>query len=526
MMISTRHLVYTMTMAYVALIPSAEAFGASYTVAVLPDTQYYAQLYPETFDAQTQWLADQASSRNIVFTTHLGDIVEYGANLGEWVNADTSMGYLDAAGMNYSVTPGNHDLYGDGGVNYRHYFGASRFASMPTYGGHSASAMSQYHVVSMGDQDILMLSVDIDAPDAELAWAQSVLDAHPDTPAILSTHLLMDNNGNIRDTTYIRHGYGNPAQTIWDELVMPNAQVFMTLNGHYHGTRAEVSYNAAGLAVHRVLVDYQGLSNGGDGYLRLMEFDFDADVIRHTSYSPTLDQSLTDPGSSFDLEVDFERRFANQRDVVPAGTLIAGTIYDFSSAESRKGDRSVDQLVTGAGIVGHLGQERVELDSVHASGTYDSAADGMWTNFYGQPIDEQFIVFDLGQVLNLDQVAIWQFGEAFSSFDFSDQGARDLRILVSDVLNPVAGDFAEIGTIRLEQYVQGEDLVAQVFDLEGAEGVRYVRFEFEDNWGGTGYVGLSEVRFVTGAPVPEPVSAALLGFGLAGVLSRRGCRGA
>ncbi len=507
--------------ALVICVKALAAMGQTYNIAVLPDTQIYAESYPEKFDAQTQWLADNSEALSLVFTTHLGDIVEYGSREQEWVRADHSLGILDDAGLPYAVVPGNHDLYGDMGENYLEFVPASRFASMPTYGGHSPSGMSQYHLTRMGEQDILMLSLDIDPPDAEMAWAQSVLSAHAETPTILSTHLLMDPHGNIRDTTYIRHDDGNPAQAIWDELVMPNKQIIMTLNGHYHGTRNEVAYNSAGLEVHRILVDYQGFAGGGDAYLRMMEFDFDENVIRNTSYSPLLDSYLTDETNEFTLDMDFARRFAGVVEVLPEGTILGGNIYEFSSNESRKGFRSVEQLVSGAGIVGYNGQTDVTLDAVHEAGTYDSAANGMWTSYYGKPIDEQYIVFDLGRLLNLEQVAVWQFGEAYQTFDFSDQGAKEIRILITDVINPEAGDFIEIGTIELEQYVQGTDLEAQIFDLVGAEEIRYVKFEFLSNWGNAGYVGLSEVRFVTGEPIPEPMTLFLLAAGGAAIARRR-----
>ncbi len=47
-------------------------------IAVLPDTQFYSQSYPGTFDAQTQWVLDNRISQNIAFVAQLGDIVQSG----------------------------------------------------------------------------------------------------------------------------------------------------------------------------------------------------------------------------------------------------------------------------------------------------------------------------------------------------------------------------------------------------------------------------------------------------------------
>jgi hypothetical protein len=62
----------------------------AFTVVVLPDTQIYAWLYPETFEAQTRWIAENKDTERIVFVTHVGDIVETGTAAEEWANAQAA----------------------------------------------------------------------------------------------------------------------------------------------------------------------------------------------------------------------------------------------------------------------------------------------------------------------------------------------------------------------------------------------------------------------------------------------------
>ena len=62
-------------------------------------------------------------------------------------------------------------------------------------------------------------------------------------------------------------------QLIWDELVNDYNQVFMTVNGHYFGITHQVKQNAAGNDVIQMLVNYQDVYRGGNGWLRLVEFD-------------------------------------------------------------------------------------------------------------------------------------------------------------------------------------------------------------------------------------------------------------
>jgi hypothetical protein len=76
--------------------------------------------------------------------------------------------------------------------------------------------------------------------------------------------------------------------------------LFLMLCGHNpgEGRRTDV-YN--GNTVYTLLADYQSRSNGGNGWLRVLEFDPVADEIRVKSYSPTLDQYETDADSQFTL---------------------------------------------------------------------------------------------------------------------------------------------------------------------------------------------------------------------------------
>ena len=55
-----------------------------FLVAVIPDTQIYAQSYPETFESQLRWIAENADTHNIVFVTHVGDIVQSGDAPEQW----------------------------------------------------------------------------------------------------------------------------------------------------------------------------------------------------------------------------------------------------------------------------------------------------------------------------------------------------------------------------------------------------------------------------------------------------------
>ncbi len=48
----------------------------SFTVVLLPDTQFYAEKHPDTYVAQTLWVRARRKDDNIKFAIHLGDIVQ------------------------------------------------------------------------------------------------------------------------------------------------------------------------------------------------------------------------------------------------------------------------------------------------------------------------------------------------------------------------------------------------------------------------------------------------------------------
>ncbi|TCC44450.1 hypothetical protein E0H75_33260 [Kribbella capetownensis] len=75
-----------------------------FTVAVVPDTQYQFDLDrgdPAPLAASLEYLIDQRSTENIVFTAHLGDVVE-NAQASEFAQADPVFKILDRARMPYS----------------------------------------------------------------------------------------------------------------------------------------------------------------------------------------------------------------------------------------------------------------------------------------------------------------------------------------------------------------------------------------------------------------------------------------
>ncbi|MFG0260660.1 MAG: DNRLRE domain-containing protein, partial [Phycisphaerales bacterium JB041] len=294
---------------------------------VLPDTQFYSQRAEWTyhFEAQTRWTVEHIDEWDIAFLSHVGDIVQNGSQTAEWQRADAAMDRLDGA-LPYAAVIGNHDWASTGNkdastANYLANFGPHRYAGRPWYVGSDARGLNHAQLFEGGGRTFLHLTLEWrpDWKSEALAWAQSVIDAHPGVPTIISSHEhLTDAHGGHRSAS---------GENVFNRLVRSNDQVFMVLNGHYttgaeFGEHYEVHLNDYGRPVFEMLADFQRRPEGGDGWLRLLEFLPEDNRLEVHTFSPSReDRGLsaweTDAGSRFGFDLDFDERFSPPVDPVP-----------------------------------------------------------------------------------------------------------------------------------------------------------------------------------------------------------------
>ena len=298
----------------------------AFVIAALPDTQYYCETAAWTrhFNAQTQWIRDWRSRFGVAFVTHLGDIVQNGANGGnevEWVRADAAIDVLDAllpaGGFPYAVCLGNHDFESvsakdSGSATYDRFFGPSRYAGRPWYLGHSADRRNHAQAFEAGGRRHLHLTLEWRPDDEALRWAQGVVDANPGVPTIVSTH------EHVRDPdrSGLNAGRSSAGNATWFNFVRVNPQVFMVLNGHFgsgvpghNGEHYVTGVNDAGGQVVEMLSDFQAWAEGGSGYLRLIRIDERNNQLVVRTFSPSLNQYQTDFNSQMRFSLDFAHRF-------------------------------------------------------------------------------------------------------------------------------------------------------------------------------------------------------------------------
>jgi Concanavalin A-like lectin/glucanases superfamily/Fibronectin type III domain/Calcineurin-like phosphoesterase len=308
--------------------------NTKFTIIGLPDTQFYTEEpqgnggsggHNGIFKAQTQWIADHRVDSSVAFVVQLGDCVQNGDNPPgaddeiEWRRADTSMKKIEfpnvsiAHGIPYGICVGNHDQGTVGSPDlpsnyYNQYFGESRFTGRSYYGGHySTNNDNHFQLFSAGGVDFIHIAIEYYAngttPSLQgvLDWADNLLKTYPNRKGIISSHNML--------TTGNPANFQGPGQKIYDDL-KDNPNLILMLAGHVagEGRRTDVF---SGNTVHTLMSDYQsGYTNGGNGYLRIMQFLPGQNLLSVKTYSPYSNTSLTGSGSQFSLPVNLTQPFA------------------------------------------------------------------------------------------------------------------------------------------------------------------------------------------------------------------------
>lgn len=313
------------------------------SIVHVTDTQYLSEGYPEEYERITRWIVDLAQRQSLAAVVHTGDLVQ------SWVDPDQSdararieferasaaQRILEEAGLATTVLPGNHDTKrGIDAALYNEYFGPDRYVDAPGFVApiEPADATSSYTIVRAGPAPVLVLSIGYGYGERELAWAERVVQQHPDHNVIVATHehltplTTVDPARRATDNRWLSR-----ADELWERVIAPNRNVVAVLAGHYHGLGAIVTPDAGGIEGHDVvelLADYQEFrTDSGEratGFLRLLQWDLAAGQLLVDTYSPRLNATVSAAYDypQFVLESGVESRPANNRpwNIVALGT--------------------------------------------------------------------------------------------------------------------------------------------------------------------------------------------------------------
>ncbi len=309
----------------------AQATSSVFTIAVLPDTQYYTALKHNgtmgMFQNQIDWILGNSVKENIAYVIHLGDVVDHGENkMKEWERAAKVMhqlekpavGYPD--GIPYGVAVGNHDTtpMGTPGAmdkGFPKYFGAKHFEGKSYYGGafnNQESGENHYSLFSAGGKDFIVLFIGYNEKTAKLEkneeleeqvfdWAGKLLRKHKDRKAIIVSHSLLRRPvgseslalPNVGYTAGEKPNFTPQGKSIYNYF-KDYSNVFLMLGGHISGESHRVDLYK-GNKIKSILADYQSRRdapfgdenrNGGGGLMRTLTLDIANNKLYVRTFAP------------------------------------------------------------------------------------------------------------------------------------------------------------------------------------------------------------------------------------------------
>lgn len=297
----------------------------SFTWVLLPDPQTYQKFgrNQSLFGVMIDWIQEQKNRLNIQMVLCTGDLVEQNNILTPDVtNGDqTSLQQWEAVAgafkklngiVPYILCTGNHD-YGIKSAENRYSQFNSFFPPQGnplTYGllvdmaenAHGIKTLENaaFEWKSPFGQKFLLFSLEFAPRAAAVSWAKQIAakPAFKDHIGVVLTHSYLQTPGKriikenyrLQDATY--------GEAIWQQLVKPSSNIQFVLSGHIgesNSHRDQVGFrtdqNDAGKNVNQMVFNAQREGggwhgNGGDGWLRILEFSPDKRTVKVSTFSP------------------------------------------------------------------------------------------------------------------------------------------------------------------------------------------------------------------------------------------------
>ncbi|WP_255489690.1 metallophosphoesterase [Dysgonomonas sp. 25] len=299
----------------------------SFSMIVYPDPQgyvKYAQNQP-ILELMTTWTAYNIDRLNIKAVLCTGDIVEFNElaiadprmsnqnSVEQWEGASRAFEQIDGK-VPYINCLGNHD-YGYKSsekriTNFSKYFPFDRnplwkdclvevahnYEDKPTL----ENAAYEFSDDNWGK--ILVLVLEFSPRDEILEWAKKVCDSnkYKNHKVIVLTHSYMDYKGKVYESEDYLISPANYGKDIWERLLYSCPNVKLLICGHdarigsfEQNVGFRTDKNIANKNVHQMMWNAQTAGggwegNGGDGWLRILEFMPDGKTIKVKTFSPLL----------------------------------------------------------------------------------------------------------------------------------------------------------------------------------------------------------------------------------------------
>ncbi|WP_461533542.1 metallophosphoesterase [Sinomicrobium sp.] len=316
----------------------------SWSMIMIPDIQNYVKWgrNQPILDLMMAWIEENIDTLNIRMVICVGDLVQNNEKLAndydgnqstqrQWTAASGAFDRLNGK-VPYIAATGNHDYSideeGNRSSHYNTFFPADKNFLNQKYlvqnsrdeAGQQTLANSAYEIKDLNGRDYLFLTIEYAPRDTVVAWAKKIADMeqYKNHRIVMVTHSYLTPkdelgtgemkwlywkpyqvDGKIQKSKLIELPASNNGAQIWEKLVKPAGNIEMVLSGHYSGEGYKKGVNDQGKAVHQILFDAQSMGggsrsgNGGDGWLRILEFFPDNQTVKVRTFSPLFGISPT-----------------------------------------------------------------------------------------------------------------------------------------------------------------------------------------------------------------------------------------
>lgn len=288
---------------FIAIAQASDLF----TIAVLPDTQFYSSFYEETFQEQVAWSCQCAKDPrvNVRFVSHLGDIVHRkNRYVHDWNNAGRAVRELMRCGLPHGILPGNHDVDYHSDDPYRCFHDTFPLDDYKRYEGswfggsyNNYDMRNTYQLFESDSSKFLFIHLEylpgLNDSAAIARWASHVLEIHSDRMAFLSTH-------------YAGSDCSDTVQYYVKRLVSEHCNLKFVFGGHVYGCGGERTIpvvNACNKTSYVLVSDFQNRIRGGNGWLRYYTFDEREETMCAYTFSPIEKRFELDDNSHFRVDL-------------------------------------------------------------------------------------------------------------------------------------------------------------------------------------------------------------------------------
>ena len=335
----------------------------SWTLVVVPDIQTYIKQMENQgiLDMMLTWIVRRREEMNIRQVLFTGDLVYYNdvgyivkkdgaiknhrmtdyAGKGQWKAMSRLMERLDGE-VPYVLCTGNHDYGVMSAENRNTWFNEFFYpernpltrqqligCAPNTFGVRTLETSAyEFQAPYPDGRKFLVITLPFAPTDNDLKWAKTIADnkRFENHFGIVLTHSYLYGDGQrVQKERYILNKQGgNAGEAIFQKLVYPAKNIRLVVCGHVcrpdswvDSVGFSMTKNSSGKSVAQMAFNTQAIGggfsgNGGDGWLRLLEFMPDKKTIKAKTFSPFFANSpstrhlawRTEPRNEFTFELE------------------------------------------------------------------------------------------------------------------------------------------------------------------------------------------------------------------------------